>query len=70
MRLGGFGNVHRADFHHYTAGGVVVEAGIQPHLVSIKLEDNSFDFAWTQHVAERNRVLPSQSAFSPLLSAA
>jgi hypothetical protein len=26
MRLGGFGNVHRADFHHYTAGGVVVEA--------------------------------------------
>ena len=26
MRLGGLGNVHRADFHRYTARGVIVEA--------------------------------------------
>jgi hypothetical protein len=26
MRLGAFGNVHRADFHHYATRGVIVEA--------------------------------------------
>jgi hypothetical protein len=52
MRLGGFGNVHRADFHRHATRGVIVEANVESTLRSGELA-RLFKFACSDRFAPK-----------------